>query len=1172
MYQNFYIRKYFIILFSFISLFIIIFVYDIPASAMSLSHYSYKQIYNKLPKKYQSQNYLYANGNIPYISFAKYADGRNYRTSVKKSNNTNQLLYCMDTSKVVKFDEELVPYNTMFDNQLRTRIAIAFHYGPKKWGELADKAFTTGNCIQDYYMTQAVIHGLIYQYGGNQSKCGLNIDQIIFKDKCEKLKNKTMSLYHLCCDAKIELKNGHFQRHEFLFNKPNTDELYLDEDFIISPIITSKINNNNAKVENFDRKIYSDIIEGDAIIKEESSNEYNSDFSFKVKLSSFPNLDAGNYQFFVKENVTFHPELAGIWSCKNISLSKTTQNVGGTIYVENKESDDLIFHLQVGEIVLYKTDALTKENISDAKFKVYQYNENLKKYEYYKDLSYNSDFHRYECKQLIKNQSNPNGLFKIIEYKSGQNYMNDWDGEIFQLTKNNCMFEYHVENMPYLGKLLIKKDGENFHFNNNKFEVKNHLPMKEVTFSLFSKNDIYLRNKLIYKKDTKIMDLITNDEGICKVENLLPGKYYVKEVNTNRMFHLDEHCYEFNISKNNNQFSETSYQMTNYLKRLRLDLFKYHIKNHKEIPINHVKFGLYAAQDIKNIEGQIIIKKDDLIESSYTNMEGKLSFVDIPYANYYIKEIEAPSQIMKEERPIYIQKDEFVYDGSTYYKSIKVKNELKNCNIHLFKYTENNHKKTPLKNAKFALYAAENIIDNDNLFLFKKDEIVMEKYSDDNGVILFENIPYANYYIKELESPKGYQLNQEIIEIEKSDFIYNNNSHIMEYNFESSNSKLYRTIKLTKMGEYIKSKHKEESEFGEYYVYDYDYKPIKNIKFNLFNNKKEMISSKVTDEHGIIYFDHLIPGTYYYKEENAPKSYKIDSDLKKIVVPEFPSNHQIVNHYKPEVLQFEVKNTLITSKLNINKYGETVSFTKKGIHSGIIPLSNVTFGVYQYMDEENQNLSNELDDLCIANLTTDLNGEIHFESKLPEGRYFIKEVSTLAGYQLDEKKYEFQINPNHKDIIIHLNDHNKFINQLLKGSVEITKKDSNTNKPLKNVEFTLYDEDGNKIDIYKTNRKGKINIKELPYGKYYFIETKCKKGYYSSNNKYKFTIDSDKKVHLNINNFPILKLGFSEHYKTCIIIALISLMIFTYIQMKSFLVLKKASNKSREKSNPKRIK
>lgn len=55
-------------------------------------------------------------------------------------------------------------------------------------------------------------------------------------------------------------------------------------------------------------------------------------------------------------------------------------------------------------------------------------------------------------------------------------------------------------------------------------------------------------------------------------------------------------------------------------------------------------FGLYAAEDIENADGKVVVAKDTLVEKAVTGKDGKCVFTsDLPLGQYYVKEIEAPN-------------------------------------------------------------------------------------------------------------------------------------------------------------------------------------------------------------------------------------------------------------------------------------------------------------------------------------------------------------------------------------------------------------------------------------------------------------------------------------------------------------------------------------------------
>ena len=1005
--------------------------------AMKVAHYSYDKIYKALPAKYQKEEFIYKYNGIPFISFATYNSSSDYKTSLKKSSDTNNFLYCVDFSKHMIFDKNFSEKNRLFNNELRARIGLALHLGTTKWGKKADSSFSTGNAILDYYMTQLVIHSLIYKYGGEKSNYGIQFSLLKFKTGADSIYKKCKKLYDHCCNSKITLKNGNFQTAEFSFNKPASNQLYQDGDYLVSPMITCHTNKNNAVAQEYKRTV---MLNGNHSIScriEQSSDSYDSQFQVKLPIDSVANLSPGDHKINISEYAVFKKEIAGFWNCSDKELTNTNQEIGGLIYINDEALDHCDFEFLIGEVSLYKRDSITSDIITDAAFQILQYNDFTGQYTYYKDLNYNPENQHYESGNLYLNSNNKTGKFKIIEAKPGNFYINDWEGQEFQITKEQYIYEFDVENQPILGKLHIYKSGESPAFTDSGFQKAENVPLQDIKFTLYAQEDIFLKGNLRYKKDQKIVDLITDEKGEAHADNLIEGRYYLKESENKKIHLLNPDTFSFSITRDNhNQYNEVSYQLINILKECQIQVFKYY----------------FDAKD----------------------------------------------------------------------------EEQKN--------------KNPLSGAKFGLYAKDNISDCNGNIIVKKDTLIEEQYSGKDGKILFENMLYADYYIKELEAPKGFILNDGIIEIKKEDFLLSKeeNNVYLAYKEVVNQEQLFK-MKFTKYGEMFSGFQKENSENGEYISYLYDKKPLENVQFSIYDEKSNLLMSAVTDQNGFAYFDNLKQGEYYCIEDFCPAQYLKVSDQKKIQCV----SNSIIS--EPPVIEKSFFNELCGCSLSVQKLGEQTVIGKKGITYKKVPLEGIVFGIYQSFDYTFASGESVAKDSCIGYMITDSKGNAEFKGKIPEGIYYIKELKTNAGYAIDLECHSFKVTPNNnQEIKINCSD-SPLINKLLKASVRIIKTDSNTNKTLKNVEFTLYNDKKQKIGVYKTDKKGKILVEGLPYGNYYFVETKCKDGYYSTNNRYKFTLESEDTITLNITNTPILKLGFEEHYKSGL--AAILLIIFLIIIM-----------------------
>lgn len=990
--------------------------------AKKISHYSYDKIKNNLPEKYHTDEYLFNSNNIPYICFATY-NGNNYKTSIKKPNGDNGYLYCVNYSKHIDFGDSYSVKNDLFNNNLRARLGAAFHYGPSDWKEKAGAQFTTGNSIMDYYMTQLVVHSLIYKYGGGKSGYGIDFSKVKFKSNTGDLEKKTKAFYDFCCN--ITVKDTDFLSYDLFFEKPQATKLFLEGEYLVSPYVKCQSNIDISAIESFSR--YPDVtdspLSAEQIIIESDGDQYNSKFRIKIPISAVGQLGSDVYNFNVTQEVNYKRYRAFFWICDE------SQEVGGRLIEDGDIKEKIPFSFEISDITLRKRDSVTKENVIGAEFQLLQYSDSQNDYIPYKNFSYDSEKALYFVNGIIPYVDNSQKNFKIIESKPAPNYINDWAGTTFKLMDNLQLFTFDVENQPILGKLHIYKTGEKYSFNGQEFVLQEDIPLPNVSFGLYAKEDIYLKGEVAYPKDQKIADLITDANGVATAENLLYGKYYFKEEATQSIYDLDPDIYEFDIVKDRQD--------------------------------NEVSFA--------------------------------------------------------------------------------IKNNLKKCNVSVFKYYSNpqtgNEEKIPLKGAQFGLYALEDVMGADNQVIIAKDCLITEGVSSEDGFCHFAaELPLGNYYIKELEAPEDYILNDGIVTISEEDFQKDTATGEYQAVKDIVNEQQRFQIQIVKYGETLNGFTRVNSDFGEYAVYQMGEATLKDVEFTLYDENNSIAAISKTNEEGVAQFNDLKPGTYHALETSSPEQYLMNPEKITFVCK---ANSKDYDPSNPPILKSSVRNQLFSTALSVYKQGERFTCSKNAIQYTLAPLEGVVFGVYQGFDYRFASAEMLTKNTCVGYIVTDKNGRGHLSAKLPEGSYYIKELRTNAGYVLDNNLYPFEVKAQqNNDIQINLGESNELINQLAKASVRIIKTDVETGKALKNVEFTLYNSADKKIGVYKTDKKGTILVEDLPYGSYYFIETKCKDGYYSSNGKYNFTLKSQETVTLNITNTPILKLGFEEHYKLGLAICL----------------------------------
>ena len=72
-------------------------------------------------------------------------------------------------------------------------------------------------------------------------------------------------------------------------------------------------------------------------------------------------------------------------------------------------------------------------------------------------------------------------------------------------------------------------------------------------------------------------------------------------------------------------------------------------------PLAGAVFGMYAGNDIVSADGNVIVRKDTLIEKVATGTDGKAGYTaDLPVNNsYYIKELQAPQMYVLNTSDVY---------------------------------------------------------------------------------------------------------------------------------------------------------------------------------------------------------------------------------------------------------------------------------------------------------------------------------------------------------------------------------------------------------------------------------------------------------------------------------------------------------------------------------------
>lgn len=315
---------------------------------------------------------------------------------------------------------------------------------------------------------------------------------------------------------------------------------------------------------------------------------------------------------------------------------------------------------------------------------------------------------------------------------------------------------------------IIKKDKD----------TKETIKDSNIKFKIFDvTNNKYLSLKVSYpeNKETTVFEIDKNGIFITP-EPLPPGDYILEEVKE----HMNGYLYNpekipFEVGENSSfieEDGEVYLEISFYNKRVTgtINIIKYGEKivfndntyYYKEIPLEGVIFNLYAKENIYE-NGNLIYEKDALVKELTTDEEGKITESNLPLGDYYLKEITTVNNHILDETIYEIKlsyKDE---ETPVITENIKINNYLPKGTLVINKYETGS--RIPIPNTLIEVRTKENIV-------------IYKGYTDQNGQIILEDIPYGDYYLSEAESATGYRLLEdkitfEIIDKEKSIEIYN---------------------------------------------------------------------------------------------------------------------------------------------------------------------------------------------------------------------------------------------------------------------------------------------------------------------------------------------------------------------------------------------------------------
>lgn len=381
---------------------------------------------------------------------------------------------------------------------------------------------------------------------------------------------------------------------------------------------------------------------------------------------------------------------------------------------------------------------------------------------------------------LITPERLPYGYYTLKEVQAPYGYVLDDTPIPFVISQENASTDTGVtvvkvkaKDMAQKGVINITKTGEIFSSveENNvihtpKYSVGN---LKGAIFEIYAAEDITtLDGTIRYDQGSLVDTITTDDDGVAKSKELYLGKYTVIEKTAPNGYVHNATKYDAELTYAGQNVSVTSTDTSVYndrqkvsasLEKIMAEDKRFSIGNNSEI--TSVRFGVYAGEDIKASNGDVI-PKDALITFANCDKNGSIVFdCDLPVGfKWYVKEIATDMH--------YILSDtKYEFDTEYQGQDVKVidikvnngeviKNNLIYGSVKGLKIDRETQE--TIKGATFGLFKSDTTE-------FTENTAILTAVTDENGIFNFSNIPYGEYLIKELKPADGYLDNEDVFTV-----------------------------------------------------------------------------------------------------------------------------------------------------------------------------------------------------------------------------------------------------------------------------------------------------------------------------------------------------------------------------------------------------------------------
>lgn len=264
------------------------------------------------------------------------------------------------------------------------------------------------------------------------------------------------------------------------------------------------------------------------------------------------------------------------------------------------------------------------------------------------------------------------------------------------------------------------------------FDIGENDEYKNVIFGLYAAEDITAADGTYIPEDGFIAQVSLGEDMTADFTEKLPfSRYYVQEIATDEHYMLNGEKYLVNFQYMGQNMTTVDIDCGTFINDIKRGAVSGKKVNENGDPLENALFGLFKADETE-------FTAENAYLTDESDEDGNFGFTDIPYGEYIVKEIAAPTGyiLSDEQYPVVIAEDGDVVEITAENKAITV------------------------SISKEDLYGNE--LTGASMQLIDENGEIVDEWTSDGENHIITNIPAGGYTLKEVAAPDGYVIATDI--------------------------------------------------------------------------------------------------------------------------------------------------------------------------------------------------------------------------------------------------------------------------------------------------------------------------------------------------------------------------------------------------------------------------